>query len=238
MLSQCTQSNKNSGQTNNANLPGAVANALSYNDTLEQKSLSVSSSSEIASRSAPSSEFNNVIEEATKLQKEIATLQTNYANARATYTELEQNYKEVNRQLEQLGQISPQQLADYLPAPFDLHVAGFNKTEFAKFEAFYRAKDDSEQANKYKRLILAFFESPNNEYTGILKKADCKLLQCKLYLKYENYEAFGASLSAMKNQAWASDLRQRASNSYVREYNGTLHIEFIMNYYFPSTGDQ
>jgi hypothetical protein len=223
-------------QTNDANLPSAVANQPSYNDTLKQTSSNVSSSLEIANISVLSKESNDVSDEATKLQKEIATLQTNYANATAEYTELEQNYKEVNRQLEQLGQISPQQLANYLPAPFDLHVARFNKTEFVKFEAFYRAKDDSEQANEYERLILAFFENPNTEYSGILKQVDCKKLQCKLYLKGEGYEALGATVSAMGKQAWASDLIQGESSSYVREYNGTPQIEFIFNYYFSPTG--
>jgi hypothetical protein len=223
-------------QTSDASVSSAAADLPSYNDNLKQPSSHDNLSLEIANSSYPIGESENVSDEATQLKNKINTLQTNYANAAAAYTELKKNYKKVNGQLEQLGQVSAQQLADYLPAPFDLHIAKSNKAEFAKFEAFYRAKDNSEQANEYERLILAFFETSNNDYLGILKKVDCKMLQCTLYLKYENYEAFGASLSAMKNQGWANELRQGASSSYVREYNGISHIEFIIHYYFSSTG--
>ncbi|MBF7072132.1 hypothetical protein ISG33_01790 [Glaciecola sp. MH2013] len=168
-------------------------------------------------------------------KQRVQALKVQLAEANARYSQLQKKYALANQALERQGRISPRQLTEYLPAPFDLLVSNYDEKAFAEFETFYRADDNNPITQDYERLISALFDDSVNEHF-VLKKVDCKLSVCHIYFLASNTQSaqyLQHATAYLLEQEWAANFILAGYRSFLESANEKQLIAFVYSYRVP-----
>ena len=168
-------------------------------------------------------------------QDELAELEEALKQARAQFEELKTKHSTLNNTLEEMGEISPRELAEYAGEPFDLLIAGFKAADFEAFEAFFRSVDTSREAANYEELITDYISDHKVKGVDLIHKVDCRRKECKMFLFSSDLDTIFASTSGLRDQTWASDFTPNGYKSYINELDGETETALIYSYFIGDT---
>ena len=163
-------------------------------------------------------------------KEELQKLKEALNQGRDKLTELKIKHQALNKTLEDLGEISPRELAKYVDEPFDLMLTQLNSAQFEAFEAFFRSEEKTSEAIDYELLITEFFASREGEHSTQLYKVDCRLNECKLFVYSSELSLVTTVTADMRKQAWASGFIMNGFRTHSGYSDDKKNTAFIFSF--------
>lgn len=178
---------------------------------------------------------DNIPQNPENSEEMLAKLKEGLSLAETKYAELKEKHETQNKTLEDLGEISPRELAAYVSEPFDLLLANQNADKYEAFEAFFRDEEKSSESINHETLITQYFAEQQGKAPHLLEKVDCRLKECKLFLFAPDAHAFMDARLDMHQQSWASDLTANGFRVQVDDIDGQARIAYMFSYLLPES---